>query len=441
MDSNASAPGSHVTHAQDFNYACAACHNGYTETTVAAATHVNQSINLSFNGAGAGTTYSQGATHAVGNNYGTCATSNCHGTTSPTWGAGSTQDCSLCHGMVTSATDDRDTSGTANNNTDPQIGAHEAHLNATHGYTSPITCDECHLTTVLNQAGQATYVGKVTAAGHIDSALPAELTFGDIADGGDNGQPAASPAYGGAPGGTCSNTYCHDGRNFKNGWSSAAEMDNEVPDWNIPNLAGNISDCNNCHGNPPATSHAADPDCSKCHSHVAANDISFTDPTLHINGIVEGGGCDGCHAYPPATGDGKAYMKVSGVDPVLANQLGKGGNSTHADVHTLHVSTIIAERAAKGLPNLGALDPSADQFGDTKVTAYCGACHNMAGANHSTDGNGTRDINFNGSNAYRFTNSGSPTYNGTPGTPDTKSCSNVSCHFKTSPEWQETAGQ
>jgi predicted CxxxxCH...CXXCH cytochrome family protein len=107
MDTDPAATGTHTKHAQGLrNFACATCHNGYTETTVAG-THVDKSINLGFTGAaatGVGTVYSQGNTHAVGSGYGTCTTV-CHnapasnGTfTAPavTWGA--TLNCGSCHG-------------------------------------------------------------------------------------------------------------------------------------------------------------------------------------------------------------------------------------------------------------------------------------------------------------------------------------------------------
>ena len=51
----------------------------------------------------------------------------------------------------------------------------------------------------------------------------------------------------------------------------------------------------------------------------------------------------------------------------------------------------------------------------------------MTGGAHETEG-GTRNINFNGVNTYQFGPS-APAWS-TPG------CSNISCHFKATPDWE-----
>ncbi|MEK6743512.1 MAG: CxxxxCH/CxxCH domain-containing protein, partial [Nitrospirota bacterium] len=139
MDSNSSAPGSHVQHAQTSGIACATCHNGYTETTTGA-THVDRTVNVNFSGPGAGSFYTGGTTsgdHAVGGGYGRCQTSACHSsgqneTTgaatplsygTPTWGT--TLACNSCH---------RDM--------DTDIAASGSHR--MHAQTEQISCASCH---------------------------------------------------------------------------------------------------------------------------------------------------------------------------------------------------------------------------------------------------------------------------------------------------------
>jgi len=405
---------SHTVHTNTsgFAYTCNYCHTttASNNTTIADySRHANKTKNIAVD-------TSVGGTGTDGGNYSSnkCSNIYCHGSTSPDWTTGGTTgDCSLCHGMAASASDGRDTNGDTAN-TDPQVGAHVAHLNNTHGYRSTgISCSECH-----TEPTGATYVDKVKATGHIDSSLPAEVPLnGTLAT--NNG---ATPSYSGAPGGTCSNTYCHDGRNFKNGWSTAAQIEFETPDWNTPIMDGTVNDCDNCHGYPPGGSHTTNTNCSQCHTHVNTSNDGFTDPSLHIDGQViaqQGGSCNSCHGYPPVQGDGFACQD----DPICE---GKGA-------HQQHVNNIAS---AKGV----TLDPNNDQFGTGTAATVCGTCHTNNSANHMS---GTRVINFgDGSTEYEFVNGGGVTYNGVPGTSSStnlKSCSNISCHFGESPGWQDPA--
>jgi predicted CxxxxCH...CXXCH cytochrome family protein len=308
--------------------------------------------------------------------------------------------------MEANPADGRDTNGNTAN-TDDQVGAHVAHLNNTRGYTgSGIACSECHTV----PAG-ATYVDKVKATGHIDSDLPAEVPLaGTIATAN-----TTTPDPYVAPGGTCSNTYCHDGTNIKNGWSTAAQIEFETPDWNTPIMNGTIDDCDNCHGNPPAGSHTSSTSCNSCHTHVNATQDGFLDASLHIDGAViaqQGGACNACHAYPPTPGDGKTEEAIEG----------KGAHQVHVD----HLTSLL------GL----TLQPDTDEFGTGTPAAVCGICHTNVVGNHMDT---TRLINFgDGSTAYQFGPT-APAYNGTigvGGATDPKTCSNISCHFTETPEWE-----
>ena len=142
--------------------------------------------------------------------------------------------------------------------------------------------------------------------------------------------------------------------------------------------------------------------CKSCHSHDAGWEGSGT--------------CDTCHGYPPAIGDGKTYKGTA--------YLGKGA-------HTKHVNHI------KGVKTI-TLNKDVDAFGDANTTAVCGDCHDLSVGTNHMNGDNNRSMLVNPS--YQFGGT-APAYNGAPGTTTTKSCSNVSCHFKTSPMWQNITSQ
>jgi hypothetical protein len=142
-------------------------------------------------------------------------------------------------------------------------------------------------------------------------------------------------------------------------------------------------------------------DCVSCHKHSEA--------------FKGGGACDSCHGYPPTSTDGKGYQAVEG----------KGA-------HLKHVNHIAALAAV-------TLDPNVDGFGDPNTTAVCGVCHDLStAANHETSG-GSRSVAL--PVGYQF-GPGAPSYNGvqglTSGAPDNtpKTCSNIACHFQSSPWWE-----
>ena len=172
--------------------------------------------------------------------------------------------------------------------------------------------------------------------------------------------------------------------------------------------------CNACHTNSPTNpkmlhynntasdGHNSGTVCSSCHDHSA-------DTINDGNAFAGAGACDACHAYPPDPGDGKDN---TGGD-YLGSVGGKGAHTKHVN----HVATLAGV----------TLDPSSDSYGDVTTTAVCGVCHDMTGGAHETAG-GSRNINFNGDTTYQFGPS-APNW----GAPN---CSNVSCHFKPTPDWE-----
>lgn len=144
-------------------------------------------------------------------------------------------------------------------------------------------------------------------------------------------------------------------------------------------------------------------DCTKCHSHNSGFSAA-------------GATCDSCHGYPPQPGDGFPYQGTEG----------KGA-------HLKHVNHLAALAGV-------TLDPSADSFGDANVTRTCGACHDMASLNHQTGGGAaaSRNIDFNTVATFQF-GPNPPNYNGVKNVPSgttPKTCSNISCHFQSSPWWE-----
>jgi hypothetical protein len=290
-----------------------------------------------------GSSYSKGTSFPQTNSpaLGTCSTTYCHGTTSFSWdeNKSSFDYCTICHGKETTGADKTATdanpylrapgadgtgvdTGGDTANIDAQVGAHQSHLTGAEGISDPVVCGECHaVPTAPNDAGHWDTSGSRDAA---------ELTFnGPIGDTDGNDNPL-SISYSSSQ---CSNTYCHDGRNFKNGWSTAAQIDFEAPTWNQPIISGGVgydpdgNICDNCHGYPPAGSHDSSSDCSSCHDHVDATDDGFTGaPNIakHINHMVEASSdCMSCHnqaqseAYNPRqivenAGDGNGdFVKAS----------------------------------------------------------------------------------------------------------------------------------
>lgn len=161
-------------------------------------------------------------------------------------------DCGGCHG-----TDD---------DFAPPDLVHTTHRSGAE-LTAEIACETCHLVPAT-----------VLAAGHVDTAAPAEVVFGGLALSGD-----ATPAY---ADGACSGTYCHA--------SGGGTL--STPSWT--DTSGDASDCAACHGDPPAAPHPQIADCAGCHGEVLAANGVIGSPELHVDGKVDESmptACDGCH--------------------------------------------------------------------------------------------------------------------------------------------------
>ncbi|MEI6208013.1 MAG: cytochrome c3 family protein [Desulfuromonadales bacterium] len=173
------------------------------------------------------------------------------------------------------------------------------------------------------------------------------------------------------------------------------------------------SSCTSCHGNPPATTThvnnnvTATTQCVTCHIWTGPNGATHLNGTVDLKGDI---GCDACHGYPPLPTSALATSNANGT---FANakleDYGNGGG-----FHASHL-----------LPTL-----TADQG-----FAPCLPCH-PTGATHNNGNGVVARANVNvfdpADTSFRFDASRPKTYYSLATT-----CSNVSCHFKSSPAWNQ----
>jgi predicted CxxxxCH...CXXCH cytochrome family protein len=199
--------------------------------------------------------------------------------------------CTSCHGdserpgdFVERSAPPRDLLGQSETGY-PGVGAHALHLSAgpTH---AAFTCTDCHVVP-----------GDVDTPGHADSARPAELVFGPLAQTG-----GRSPEYD-AIGRTCAETHCH----------RAADAV-----WTEPRSSAEA--CGSCHGLPPAAPHPQSERCFVCHGDVVDEQRNFVAPALHVDGVTQSsnGACSLCHgsdesSAPPADTRGGSDPESVGV--------------------------------------------------------------------------------------------------------------------------------
>lgn len=410
------ATGSHAIHN---NPDCSQCHTGATNsTTTPSANHADGDIDVS-NGYPANV-----AKHTTASGFGgrTCSTGVCHGTSSPVWGANTANaTCTKCHG--TPSTID------SNANRAPAIGAHQAHVHGsgTHNYSRELTCFECH------NSGST-----VTFTNHMNGSTQ-NVVFTNASTARDNSVTASWTA-GAYPNGTCT-VYCH-GTGMPRGDTSGTAR---TPSWTANSMTGvAANDCSLCHGNPPTagttlathSGKAPTTSCSGCHTHfnAAGGFDSEANRRLHIDGILQANAnCDSCHDYDSvgAVWTGAPTNRYTTPGTWGKNAIAAGNTGWGA--HAKHINYI---KARLGLST--PLDPVNQTFGVANPRYVCGTCHTVTAANHN-DSN--RSINFNdGGNMLAPGNAAqqsllyltgtNPAYNS-----GARTCSNLSCHYFTSPAW------
>jgi predicted CxxxxCH...CXXCH cytochrome family protein len=190
-----------------------------------------------------------GKDYAGGSSNSSCNTSGCH--------PGTPEACTTCHGGALNQTGappkDIDNHYTANFK---GVGVHTA-LVTNPRWSRAFDCTECHLKPA-----------KLKDPGHIDSDLPAEIVFGELAKL-DNLSPAWKDS-------TCFNVYCHGAS------LSGGTLTNLI--WTQP---GSMN-CNTCHGIAPNTGahekHVENlqNDCNVCHDGYLKN--GEVNKQMHIDG-------------------------------------------------------------------------------------------------------------------------------------------------------------
>lgn len=185
------------------------------------------------------------------------------------------EDCVVCHGRTDNQTGapPRDLDDNIEVSS-PRVGTHTAHLEEG-VFQAGIECESCHLVPPFYDA-----------PGHVDSDLPAEVTFQGLA-----------VLYGANPMWDrtqlqCANSYCHGnwslsraGSQFPNLYN-ADQMagNNGTPIWTDPE---SVVDCNACHDLPPAGHLPFTIDrCADCHRLTVDGDGNISDKTKHVNGMV-----------------------------------------------------------------------------------------------------------------------------------------------------------
>ncbi|SNB46071.1 CxxxxCH/CxxCH domain-containing protein [Geobacter sp. DSM 9736] len=335
MAVSASPTGAHRQHAKDpvTQFDCRICHGNGGDAN--ANRHGNQRIDFLFGGLAANTRYSRGTEVVPGSgSYGTCSASNCHGRDVVRWEPESQLPlCDKCHGSAaTSAFYDTRGPGSPTGKTEPHVGSHDQHVKASpYAYASSLKCSECHI-----EPG-----GPYTPQ-HIDSALPAEVGFDQVASAGIFYGYTSRPWYDYSTR-TCNNLWCHgagmDSNTGKGAYGGCVDEGGSLgtagaPKWNDVLLDGTAGDCSKCHSYPPCSPgpgyvhyNKAPADCKDCHNNLNSDGITFNNPSLHVNGVVDG--CFTCHGRPPVDMASMTKPELKALSP---------GNAGAHNAHQLNPS-------------------------------------------------------------------------------------------------------
>jgi predicted CxxxxCH...CXXCH cytochrome family protein len=268
--------------------------------------------------------------------------------------------CNGCHGNEQNYAPPFDTHG-GSATTLVTVGAHQPHLLASSGLSSPVACTECHVVPA-----------SVDAPSHLGSA-PAELTFGTLATAG-----GVAPQFDEATG-ACSSTYCH-GATLPGG-------SNTAPVWT--KVDDTQDACGACHGVPPPAPHPQVTDCGMCHVDTAVGG-AIAHPEKHIDGVLQVGtglACNSCHGStdnpaPPEDTQGGTTTTLVTVGAHQSHVTAKGGLSLPlqcTDCHVQpaavgdagHLDAAPAEVQFGALASAGGADPLWDRDTATCSSTYC----------------------------------------------------------------------
>ncbi|MGC2062402.1 MAG: CxxxxCH/CxxCH domain-containing protein [Thermodesulfovibrionales bacterium] len=423
---------------------CNTCH--FTVTTTGntitnPALHVNKQYNVS---SGPGTNYQ--FTYAYDPAGGTCATTYCHSTVqadggvgagaseTPKWGQNGWGDCATrCHKSGTNLT----------------TGTHQKHIT-----DFDVVCESCH----DGGTGDPRHANFV-----VDMTAGVGYSQGD-----------AAPQTGGY--GTCT-TYCHSSAQGPDGIAAPTYAATTAWGGGPVTTAVNGSCVNSCHNtdqtdvthpNKLASGghglHVGEKSiaCDTCHNGAGPG----SNPNLHVDGLIQVSFSNGVTGTYTDTGGGTPQGTpqnglgtcsttchvdaANGNTPYPAGQWGGSSGSVGLTCGSCHLYDPAAIGSAPSLDVEGkgahakhishllsltgqTLDATSDSWGDTKFQLICGACHDVS--QNVLHHDGARTIRM--PSTYQF-GSSPPIYNGVSGissgvTP--KTCSNVSCHYTTTPVW------
>jgi len=366
----------------------------------------------------------------------TCSNISCHGGKSRVgWANASintTNTCTHCHGQPTAANilpsnTNRNNyapgwlnTGTSTDqiavNTDMRVGGHFVHLSSV--YMKKLKCNECHR--VPSTAFDGTHMTGPRYSSQ-------SITFAQASTATRNGVFTSFTSGTAVKAATCSTVYCHGAKTILN---DTAGTDRK-PAWNQNLTTGTpgAAECARCHGNPPNSSpgnHSgatATTSCAGCHPNVVNGSGAIINKDLHINGVNNYSmACNNCHDYDTRTG-GTVWGNTN-----YGGTVGLEGRGAHAK----HIEYL---KTRGGV--ITTLNAAIDQYSNTApFNVICGVCHSTDPAQH-TPGNssGTRSITF---PTTRQFGASLPLYNGlynTSSSVNPKSCSNMDCHYRTSPVW------
>jgi hypothetical protein len=212
-----------------------------------------------------------------------------------------TTSCFGCHGdRSTNSAPPKDTHGNLAT-TAVGVGAHQAHVTASHGLTQPLDCDFCHVKPA-SMFAPAHFDGRTAVTGYTGTD-PALLS--SLKDPGWNRTSA-----------TCATSWCHGGYRgtftywFDDGSGTQVQIDFAYagkaarPTWT--KVDGTQAACGTCHESPPRGSvwhsglHAGGNGCNLCHPGTKPDGTGFADSSRHVNGLVDveptwAASCFSCH--------------------------------------------------------------------------------------------------------------------------------------------------
>jgi predicted CxxxxCH...CXXCH cytochrome family protein len=410
---------------------CGACHQGYTETTVNPATHVDGVVQSWSHADG----YTAPTLHGRDANLqGLPACASCHGADLEGGTAGVscnachaaagfsawTADCTFCHGDAATGAQsppvDVQGRGLATN---VSVGVHASHVGTL--LANPIACAECH----------PARSGSVLAdPAHVDGNGMAEVAFGPLAT-----AASAAPTYARASdtSASCAATYCHGsfggGANATMQWTSADEVG-----------------CTSCHGAPPPAPHSTSTDCGSCHTGYTQTSVQRA---THVDGLLQvtsphlaGWSSPASHGYDVNLNGLSSCKGCHGAD--LNGGSASSCTACHASAGFAAWDTTCT--FCHGSTATGRANPPVDVRGRTPTTNVsvgvheahattgianpiaCAECHPartasvVADAGH-VDGNGIAEIAF---GTIARTGNVTPTYTRTSATSAT--CASTYCH-------------